>query len=700
MFGVCGLVLCSCFFLLPISAACANPAGGAVIGGAATISSVDGEVQIRQSTPRAVIEWKSFDIGAGETTRFIQPATRSIALNRVVNAHQASVINGNLVANGHVLVINPNGVLIGSMGHVDAAGFIASSADTGDSAFMEGRNSLSFDRSGDPGAAVENQGLITVADEGLALLVAPRVRNSGRIEGHLARVQMGAADGFGIDFFGDGLIRLEVADGVFQARTLSADNTGSLRAEGGVILMTAAEAGKVVKTVINTSGYIEAGSLISRGGRVILTGSGASVGVAGTIDVSGGNGGGVVRIGGDAQGEGALPRASVVSIGPDAVIKADAVDSGAGGSVAVWSDTATFSRGHYFARGGVLGGDGGLIETSSGGYLDVRGSAVDTSALAGRYGDWLLDPLDLVIRLGENDSLNDNNFDHAHWLDSGANGFGDFISEVYESEIEGQDTNFILRAKRNIFVSGNSPDDVVQLMGGRSLTLETENRNGFAGGIDLTGSIDGDRLLFRTTGNGAITLRASYGGSGVGDIKLSRLQTENGDVTVVTDNGNVLAVSGAILTRSGRINSPAGAPDVTPPPVDETTEQNGNPESGPAGNETPEPTQEQTDNVLPGVPAIPQVPESRILPDAHFDALGRLVLSLADNVAGGDIEFEPFRFGAVDGELSLAPADGDALQVENIEPAAGDESSTESATKDDFSCANAFLKNQRCVDQK
>ena len=134
----------------------ANPTGGTVAAGSATITSSGSELDINQTSDRAVINWGTFDIAHGETTKFIQPGVNSLALNRVTTSGQISTINGNLLANGHVIIINPNGVLIGPHGNVDVAGFVASSADIADSAFMNGTSVLQFDKAGNENAVVEN----------------------------------------------------------------------------------------------------------------------------------------------------------------------------------------------------------------------------------------------------------------------------------------------------------------------------------------------------------------------------------------------------------------------------------------------------------------------------------------------------------------------------------------------------------------
>ncbi len=89
--------------LLPLGAvlAVAGPDGANVVGGAATVHGQgSANVTINQSSERAVINWRQFDIGPGETTRFNQPNSSSVALNRVTGGLGPSQLMGTLSANG------------------------------------------------------------------------------------------------------------------------------------------------------------------------------------------------------------------------------------------------------------------------------------------------------------------------------------------------------------------------------------------------------------------------------------------------------------------------------------------------------------------------------------------------------------------------------------------------------------------------
>ena len=82
-----------------------QPTGGTVVGGSASIGGTGGNVTVNQSSQRAIINWTTFNIGAGTTTTFVQPDSSSVVLNRVTGGLGPSQINGTLSANGHVFLI-------------------------------------------------------------------------------------------------------------------------------------------------------------------------------------------------------------------------------------------------------------------------------------------------------------------------------------------------------------------------------------------------------------------------------------------------------------------------------------------------------------------------------------------------------------------------------------------------------------------
>lgn len=120
-------IKCPWIPLFFFSSVFANPTGAQVQSGSATILANDTALEIHTSD-QAIIHWETFSIDQGETTRFIQPNSSSIALNRVVGSLPSS-INGLLEGNGRVILVNPHGVLIGPNGIIRVADFIASTHD-------------------------------------------------------------------------------------------------------------------------------------------------------------------------------------------------------------------------------------------------------------------------------------------------------------------------------------------------------------------------------------------------------------------------------------------------------------------------------------------------------------------------------------------------------------------------------------------
>jgi large exoprotein involved in heme utilization and adhesion len=65
------------------TAAVANPAIGSVTTGSASIASSSNKTQIDQSSEDVVINWSSFNVGARQTTQFVQLNARAFAVNRI-----------------------------------------------------------------------------------------------------------------------------------------------------------------------------------------------------------------------------------------------------------------------------------------------------------------------------------------------------------------------------------------------------------------------------------------------------------------------------------------------------------------------------------------------------------------------------------------------------------------------------------------
>ncbi|HVX57199.1 MAG TPA: filamentous hemagglutinin N-terminal domain-containing protein, partial [Candidatus Saccharimonadales bacterium] len=260
------LVTTTCLAGLTGTPALANPTGGIVSAGSASIASSGSTLTVTQSSDKAVIDWRSFNIAPTETTDFAQPSTSAIALNRVGDVNP-SVIEGQLDANGHVMIINPNGVLFTKSAQVDVGGITATTANITNSDFMAGN--FNFSQPGSPSASVVNQGNITVVQAGLASFVAPQVENDGVITARLGKINLASGDTFTLDLAGDG--KLQVVVPASQLPMQSITNTGTLAADGGAVTLSAAAASGIVHSLIVNTGVIQANSLQNAAGAVTLS---------------------------------------------------------------------------------------------------------------------------------------------------------------------------------------------------------------------------------------------------------------------------------------------------------------------------------------------------------------------------------------------------------------------------------------------
>ena len=265
--------------------ALANPSGGQVMAGSATIGTAGSNgVVVNQSSHRASINWQQFSIGSNEYVQFNQPNSSSVVLNRVIGSNPSSIF-GEIKANGQVFLINPNGILFAPGSSLDVSSLTASTLDTSDAHFMAGRYVFSRDQ-GSSTATIVNQGNITTAKGGYVVLAGDYVENDGVINAQSGRVVLASGSRANLTLSnGGGLISYQV-DAPTLARLAGVDNTGSIVANGGAVVMTADVANSLTATAVNNSGFITAHSVSQKGGVIELLSQGGGIENSGTLDAT------------------------------------------------------------------------------------------------------------------------------------------------------------------------------------------------------------------------------------------------------------------------------------------------------------------------------------------------------------------------------------------------------------------------------
>jgi filamentous hemagglutinin family protein len=390
----------------------ANPAGGVVASGSATILPPGGGMlTINQQSSKAIINWNSFSIASGEKTQFIQPGQNAAILNRVTGGNPTQIY-GTLQGNGQIYLINPSGILVGPGGVVNTHSFIGSTLDVSDSSFLSGAGMVF---SGDSAAGVRNEGTIN-AIGGDVFLFAHTVDNIGTINAPGGTAGLAAGSEILLQPAGDERIAVLAGNVNVPQSATGVNNLGAVNAASAELK---AAGGNIYALAINNGGIVRATSVVNQGGRILLradggnvqssgtldasstTGNGGTVQVLGNsvtlasgslVDASGATGGGTINIGGGFRGSGtSAPNATQTTVEQGAVIRADSTTSGDGGNVSVWSDDGTVFNGTIYARALGLTGNGGYAEASGKLDLTLNGFAHLESA-NGKFGTFLADP--------------------------------------------------------------------------------------------------------------------------------------------------------------------------------------------------------------------------------------------------------------------------------------------------------------------
>jgi filamentous hemagglutinin family protein len=536
-----------------------GPEGAQVVAGNASIVR-DGSTTLIRASNNAIINYNSFNIAGHETVRFLQPDAASRVLNRIQGAGPTR-IDGSLLANGRVYIVNPAGVVFGQSATINVGGLFAAAGQMSDRDFLS-----QTDRFTNLSGNVTNHGSITAsggnASGGTVVLAGSSVLNTGsvvapqgtialmagqdvivgernghvytRVEGAAASVQDGAVRNTGTIDARRGQAFLAASDTMGLAINMG----GSVRArktsvtgKGDVVVSGTIDAKD--QAIDRTQTPVRTIESAPRGGDVQISGERIAV-VGASIDASGQAGGGSVTIGraaggdesGTSMGGARVGDATAVALNDATTIVASGTSSGAaGGSVIVWSDAFTNSHASIVARG-AGNGQGGFIETSSKGTLKVSGARIDAASDSGKGGQWLLDPRNIRI---QSNATSNGSFDA---------GTPDIFTPTGDDSIV------------------DAGDIASRLNSGTDVTITT----GTTGTQDGNISVEAD--IVRNSGTGRRTLRleaannitvesgvsiASFGGDGVNIELIANTGTDDPDPNA----GSIRVLNNAVLNSGG-----------------------------------------------------------------------------------------------------------------------------------------------------
>lgn len=246
----------------------ALPTGGNIRSGAGSINTVGNRMNINSSTNKMVVNWNSFNVGARAGVNFNMPSRTSSVLNRVIG-NSKSEIYGQINANGHVYLVNSNGIYFGSGAQINVGSLTATTLDNlsnddivnryNDGILPTEANTPSFSFAGAVGVIdVADGANITTTSGGRVMLLAPDVNNSGVITTPDGQTILAAGKTIYLtkqdDFAG---LMVEVNSGG------TASNLGQIVADHGNV--------SLVGLAVNQQGRISASTSVRANGSIYLT---------------------------------------------------------------------------------------------------------------------------------------------------------------------------------------------------------------------------------------------------------------------------------------------------------------------------------------------------------------------------------------------------------------------------------------------
>ena len=522
--------------------AVAGPEGGVVTGGGGSINRSENLTTINQNTDLMSIDWQSYNVGIDERVHYIQPDQHSVSLNNILS-NNGSVIQGRIDANGHVILVNPNGVFFTETSTINAGGIIASGLSIDSSDFLNG--DFTFNALEDTDGMVINAGIINAAMGGNVALIGQQVENSGFISANLGRVNLAAGNEAVVTFDNEGLLGVKITESVLQ-EDIGVDpailNSGEITAQDGQILISASASKDIFSGAVNSGSMNHATSVVVNDDGSFALSAGGNVVNSGTLDVSGETGGELVVLGENVTSSGAMLANSsgskdvagsievhsvtTTELIDGSVTEANSMGTGTGGDIKLLGQNVGLIDEAIVTANGVNGGGQVLIGGDESGwndqvrnaefiFLDQESSVSVDAEEYGNGGRLIAFAEDTARFYGELTARGGSESGLGGFIEtSGLRGFDIRTTPIVDAADGGGQW---LIDPHDITISGTTGDlDDFNLVGDNPRTYTSDGGNDVVSIDELEGFLDGNAT--NPTGR-TVTIRTGAGGTGEGNIR-------------------------------------------------------------------------------------------------------------------------------------------------------------------------------------
>lgn len=370
------------------SSALANPSeDDATIAAGTAVFDENGNLLTITTSDMTIIDWLSFNIGFGETVQFIMPDSTSRVLNRI-SGDTPSEINGTLLANGQLFLVNPSGIVFGENAVVNAGALYAAAGKISNSDFISETYRFT-----DLQGSVVNRGML---EGNLIAMVGGEVANMGTISAPNGVVMMAAGEQVLIGtHLGNRFVEIEIPLAEQDPSAFIEDD--SLRLAAGDIYSLAAW---------NT------GTIDSR--RVIIKADGGDVGISGSISAVGSGGNGLLQVSGDnvVVSSNSITRGTPIT-GAEIFLTA-----GPGGVIDLGADLHSTGDGITLTGDVMLSESVSLINTGHGSVTEITG---DVYSETGEFNSLAIDSTFGRVEFGGSVGMSSTSDQRLGFLDIDAN---------------------------------------------------------------------------------------------------------------------------------------------------------------------------------------------------------------------------------------------------------------------------------------
>jgi len=539
------LLLASVGAMVPSSGS-AGPAGGNIVGGQGSIQHSGNTTNITQTTSSLAIDWQSYNLTRNNIVTYLQPGSSSIALNRILSS-SPSQINGQINANGHVILVNPNGIFFGSNANINVGGLIASGLDISPTDFMNGKY-LFKEVNGSDGVIL-NGGIINASLGGDVTLLGKQVKNEGLISANLGSVNLAAGKEAVLTFDTAGLVGIKITKAILQDE-LGVDpailNSGEISAQSGRILLTASQSQDIFSQAVNTGNISQATSVVVNADGTFTLGPGSDVVNTGRINASStenqDNAGQIVALGENVTNSG--------------LIQADS-ENGNGGEIELHANNKTILNANSVISSSSNEDDGGTIKilgdkvglfdiatVNASGYKD-GGTVLIGGDFQGKnqmIRNASVTYIGQSSRINASSSYSGNGGKVIVWSDDTTRYYGDILNHVGDVAGNGG----FVEVSGEKYLDFNGVMDISSKYGAPGqLLLDPRNIDIVNTGNDLTSAV----LAFSTNSSGTSNINASSIETllGSGDVTLQA----NADILVEEDISVLNSNTSSLIMQAG-----------------------------------------------------------------------------------------------------------------------------------------------------